>query len=245
MKVKKWGQKNVIDYYSKNRNKVSDLYKSEKYLLSKIKKTKKISILDFGCATGGFLSIFKKLFYNVTYTGIDSDRAMLRIAKKKNVHKNYQFIFSNSINKKIKKHDLVFSTGVIHHIKNYKNIINSMIFASDKYIFIDCPRLHLNKKKTAKMDLSIRFEGNNKKNIVNYYVENMNVFFIFLKTIYKKTKHSFFIYIDILPYSKKYLDQKNKIFFASILIVKDKLNNMSLVSPNKSIKKKINAIFKK
>ena len=54
-----WGKKNVVDFYASNRNKLSDLYLSEKKPLSFIKKKKIISIIDYGCAVGGFITFFK------------------------------------------------------------------------------------------------------------------------------------------------------------------------------------------
>ena len=56
-----WGKKNVVDFYINNRNKLSDIYPSEKIPLQIIKRDKVNSILDFGCAVGGFYQIFKKL----------------------------------------------------------------------------------------------------------------------------------------------------------------------------------------
>ena len=53
-----WGKKNVINFYANNRDKISDLYDSEKKPLSFIKKQIK-SILDYGCAVGGFYKIFR------------------------------------------------------------------------------------------------------------------------------------------------------------------------------------------
>ena len=200
-----WGNNGVINYYLKNRNKISDLYKSEKVLLKKIKKNKIKSILDFGCAAAGFNIIFNQIFNEINYTGIDSDKKMINLTNKI-FHRKSNFIFSKMIPKKTPKHDMVFSTGVIHHIKNYKKIINQMIEKSKYYTFIDCPRLHEKNKVTTKMDLSIRFNGNKKKNMVNYYVENIDHFLIFIKKIYLKKKLSIHFYIDNLPYSKKYLN---------------------------------------
>ena len=55
-----WGKKNVIEFYSNNRNRLSHLYDSEKIPLNFIKKKKISSILDYGCAVGGFYEIFRK-----------------------------------------------------------------------------------------------------------------------------------------------------------------------------------------
>lgn len=238
-----WGFKNVTSFYSKNRNKTSDLYRSEKVLLKKI-KIKIRSILDFGCAAGGFNSIFNKIFKDISYTGIDFDKEMIKLSKK-NYSKKTKFILSNNIPNKIKKHDLVFSTGVMNHVKNYQNVITKMINKSKYYTFVDCPRLHNKRKIVAKMDLSKRFDGVKKKNIVNYYVENLNNFLRFIKILNYKNNLNIYFYIENLPYSKKYINLKNKIYFLTILFEKNGKNKVVVYSSNKKIKKYIYAFFKK
>mgnify|MGYP005993920725 FL=1 len=80
-----WGKKNVIDFYAGNRNKISDLYLSEKKPLSFIKKKKKVkSILDYGCAVGGFYKIFQQYFNKtIYYHGLDTEKNVIIAAKKK------------------------------------------------------------------------------------------------------------------------------------------------------------------
>ena len=238
-----WGYNNVTHFYSKNRNKVSDLYNSEKLLLKKI-KTKINSVLDFGCAAGGFNPIFNKIFKGVNYTGIDFDKEMIKLSKKKYTNKS-KFILSSNIPKKIKNHDLVFSTGVMNHVKNYQNIINRMVEKSKYYTFIDCPRLHSYKKMTAKMDLSKRFDGVKKKNLVNYYVENLDDFLRFVKKVNLQNNLNVYLYIDNLPYSKRYLNLKSKVYFLTILFEKKGKKKATVFSSNKKVKKYINDFFKK
>ena len=79
-----WGKKNVVEFYANNRNKVSDLYLSEKKPLSFIDKKKIKSILDYGCAVGGFYKIFQKYFNNkIYYRGLDIEKNVISEAKKK------------------------------------------------------------------------------------------------------------------------------------------------------------------
>ena len=78
------GEKNVVDFYAGNRNKLSDLYLSEKKPLSFIKKKKVKSILDYGCAVGGFYKIFQQYFNKaIYYHGLDTEKNVIIAAKKK------------------------------------------------------------------------------------------------------------------------------------------------------------------
>ena len=56
---KKWGQKKILNFYNHNRNKWSDLYKGEKFLI-KILFKKNYSVLDIGCAQGGLNNALTK-----------------------------------------------------------------------------------------------------------------------------------------------------------------------------------------
>ena len=82
--MSQWGKKNVVDFYTNNRNKVSDLYLSEKKPLSFIKKKKIKSVIDYGCAVGGFYNIFKIYFRKkISYHGLDTEINVIKEAKEK------------------------------------------------------------------------------------------------------------------------------------------------------------------
>ena len=56
--------------------------KKNHYLL--LKKKKIISIIDYGCAVGGFYNIFQKYFNSkIHYHGLDSEKNVIIEAKKK------------------------------------------------------------------------------------------------------------------------------------------------------------------
>ena len=247
MSITNWSKNNVTNFYTFNRKSTKDLYLSEKYLLSKIKKKKIKKILDFGCAAGNFKNIFNKLYGSHFYCGIDADKKMIQIAKKINLKnkKKDKFIVRNNLKKIKEEYDLVFSTGVLNHIKNYKDIVNQMIEISDRYVFFDAPRITLKKKFTAKMNLSKRFQIKDKKNIVNYYIENEDSFLNFIKNYYKKNKCNIYILINKLPYSKKYLNIKSIIYYCTVLITKSDKKFIKVKTQDKRLLKIINAKIKK
>ena len=101
-KMDQWGKKNVVEFYVNNRNKLSDLYDSEKIPLKKIDKRKIKDILDFGCAVGGFYNIFTKIFNKkIIYHGFDTEINVIKAARKKfKSNKKIKFL---KINKKKEK----------------------------------------------------------------------------------------------------------------------------------------------
>ena len=224
-----WGKDNVLNYYTYNRSSITDLYKSEISLLKKINKNNVKNILDFGCAAGNFFNIFRSFFNKkIKYKGIDFEKRFIKIANKKYKKvKNATFSIQKGSRLKYKKNyaDLVFCTSVLHHVYNYKKIINELIRVSSRYIFIDSPRIHFTKSRVGSMNLSERFKSKIKSNIVNYYVVNLEDYLRFLNFTFKKRKiNQVYFFCGNLPYSSKYLNFKEKIIYLTMLLYKGKKN---------------------
>lgn len=249
-----WGEKNSVNFYLQNRHKIKDLYPSELTLLKKINKKTITTVLDIGCATGGFYEIFKKFFKKeIKYHGIDIEKKMIFYAKKRfknNKNLNFEVSKKSKIKAKNSFYDLVFSTGVLNHNKNYKNIINEMLRVSKRYTFIDSPRVHFGKDFKSDLDLTKRFPSNVKKrNIVNNYTVNLNDYLSFLKKTFQNNKiNNAMLYFDKLPYKKKYLASDKKIYFLTILCEKNNLKNKktktNILTKDKKAKKIFFEIFK-
>ena len=97
-----WSQNKIIKFISENRKDHKDLYLGEKILLDQFFK-KGFSVLDVGCAQGGFINILSQLEKKFTYIGIDYNEKMLSIAKKKNPKNKFINIKKNNFSKFIKK----------------------------------------------------------------------------------------------------------------------------------------------
>ena len=253
--MSQWGKQNSVDFYLQNRCQVKDLYPSEINLLKKIKKKTISTILDIGCATGGFYEIFIKLFSKkIKYHGLDIEKQMILSARKR-FPKNKNIKFDISKNMKLKEknfiYDLVFSTGTLNHNKSYKNIINEMLRVSKRYTFIDSPRVHFGKDFKSNLNLTKRFPSNIKKeNLVNNYTVNLKNYLIFLnKSLLENEIYKATFYFDKLPYKKKYLASNKKIYFLTILCEKsDQINktlNYKFLTKDKKAKKLFSEIFKK
>ena len=115
-----------------------------------------------------------------------------------------------------------------------------MLKVSNKYVFFDAPRVTFKKPFTAIMNLSKRFEIKDKKNEVNYYIENLNFFLDFVNRCYKKNKFNIHIFINELPYSKKYLNVKSKIFYCTVLITRSNQRFIKIKTENEKLLKIIN-----
>ena len=247
-----WGKKNVVSFYANNRNKIDHLYLSEKKPLSKIMRKEVKSVLDYGCAVGGFYQIFQVMFEKqIKYHGLDTEKNVIKVAKKKfKKFKNVKFtkIKKGKLNIQSNKYSLSFCTGVLNHNSDYKAIISELIRVSSNYIFIDSPRVHTGRSFIGKLNLSNRFPSEIKsQNIVNNYTVNLDKYFLFLKKIFIKNKISkAFFFHGVLPYKKKYLKINKKIAFLTFLCTKKKGNHnkkFEILTKDKTIRKKFNKIF--
>ena len=75
-----WNSKTIQKQLLETRTKYSDLYRGEKYLISKFIKNND-SVLDIGCGQGGLFKILNKKYKNISYTGIDFNKNMIEFAK--------------------------------------------------------------------------------------------------------------------------------------------------------------------
>ena len=248
--MNQWGKKNVIEFYTNNRNKLLDLYKSEKIPLKKINRHNIKNILDYGCAAGGFYEIFKSFFKkNCFYHGLDTEGKIIQAAliqHKKNKNTRFTKIKKGKLNLGSNKYSLTFSTGVLNHNSDYELIIEELIRISNRYIFIDSPRVYLKKPFIGKLNLSKRFPSDIKNNnVVNNYTINFEAYLNFLKQVFKKynIKYGFF-YADYLPYDKKYLKINEKISFLTFLAdKKNKKRSFQIKTKNNKLLKIFNKVF--
>lgn len=176
-----WNEKETVEYYTNNRNTYSDLYDSEKYFITKEFISQIDSVLDVGCSVGGISNIFREFNESIIYTGIDvSENAILR-AKEISSNKNSSFYCYDGKSEfplNTTKYDLVFSSGVMHLVDNYKDLLKQMIERTNKYLLVDF-RLTKNDTYVGKFYFSFS-DKKEATNFTNYHVLNfqklMNIF---------------------------------------------------------------------
>ena len=137
-------RKDSLEYWQNNRNKLEDLYESERYLLEPIFGKVK-TVLDIGCAGGGTYQICKEVNQALSYTGIDISPELIRLARKQYPNIHFEQYNGHNIPFSSELFDLVFSIGVLHHLPHWQDMIIQMVSISKDYIVFD---LRLTKKKT-------------------------------------------------------------------------------------------------
>ena len=216
---KAWSSKEIIKFFKSNRSTFNSLYQGEKYLLSKY-VDKSCTILDIGCAQGGMYKILKNKFKNIDYTGEDSNRNMVTLAKKKYPrtkfhhlsHINYPSFFK-------KKFDVVIIFGILHLNSNWKDIIKAAYKVTRNFILFDlrCV-LNLNKLETLKNYINLDFKRKSKKFQIPYIVLEKKLVLNYFRKIFKNCKIDNYNYIGN---ASKHSNIKSKIIFSNYCLKKN------------------------
>lgn len=210
-----WNENETLDFYINHRNKYSELYESEKYFITQEFIANIKSVLDVGCSVGGMYNVFREFNKNIIYTGLDvSENAILK-AKEIYKNSNINFYFYNGLDDfplKKNQYDLVFCSGVMHLIDNYKNILKQMIERSEKYVLVDF-RLTTNKSYTGKFYFSFKDEKKKEASFTNYHVLNFKELIDIFKSFHKVLNIDVFGYKGKPSHMSEDIDDVYMVFF--------------------------------
>jgi len=124
-----------FDQFSENYNLHADKairitgYDTQTLVDAKLKKLQKLypclakkgfHFLDYGCGIGNLYSSVPAFFPKAIYTGVDSSRKSIYEARSR-FSDNYKFQEIDSLQWKESKYDLIFSSGVFHHIPHQEH----------------------------------------------------------------------------------------------------------------------------
>lgn len=173
-----WGLEKVVDFYKSSRDTPQDLYPTEQhFILPRLKEG--MSILDIGCATGGFATAFKQQISDFEYTGLDVSSEMIKVAKEKNPEHQFHVIEEADFSPlKDKTFDLVICLGILHlhpawretAIQAWKHVKGSFIFDLRE---IASPTVEDINESSFKMDFNGGDETH-KETILPYILLNTN-----------------------------------------------------------------------
>jgi len=118
--------KSDLEFFAFSKRKISPLLEKA---FSVKKKATKINVLDLGCGEGAMLEALARrgLLDDTNITAIDISPRLISIAKKR-FKKRAQFIKTDVVKTNLPKSrfDLVYSTMVIEHIENPKEMVSEI-----------------------------------------------------------------------------------------------------------------------
>lgn len=247
MKNKVFETENLEKYFSKNRIKWKDFYKSEKKIISFIKPKKENLVLDIGCGCGGLGLALKEKFGVSNYFGIEINKKSVLTAKKMN--KKGIFISKdllNLTNKELKKNtfNYVFSLSCMDWNNNYlKMLKKAWSYVNEGGFLIATFRL-TDKKSINNLSKSyqyVNYEGKKKGEKARYVVLNVNKNFRDLKNLNPS---------QIIAYgywgspSISAVTKYSKLCFTAIAIQKRKKNELFKIKYRIDLPKNMQSILK-
>jgi len=117
-----WNQPNVVSFFDSHRITTSDVYPSEWFFL-KDQLKEGMSILDIGCAQGGFGGIIAEHLKNFTYTGVDISEDMITKAKAKYPQHTFHIVKENDYSKVTGIFDVSLVLGILHLHESWRETI--------------------------------------------------------------------------------------------------------------------------
>jgi SAM-dependent methyltransferase len=133
---KAWAASDSLEFFQTHRQRPEDLYPSEKFFLPDVLPQVQ-SVLDIGCAAGGFSRIMKSFNPAIAYTGVDINPEFVAIAQR--AFPDSTFIPGDGIHFETpdNSYDLVHSSGILHLNSRYEEIVRSCYAQARRYLACD------------------------------------------------------------------------------------------------------------
>ena len=171
--AKAWSQPSAIEYYSKHRREVSDLYPSERVFLPRV-LFPGIKVLDVGCASGGFFNIMRTLEPTLDYAGIDIAEPAVDLARQTYQDARFEVADGAAIPFGDGTFDLVHCTSVLVIEPRYQEVWEEMYRVSSRFVLADMRLLKDIERQEGLQDshYRIQFDAQDQEGIVPYVVSD-------------------------------------------------------------------------
>lgn len=127
----------LLAFYSGHRDHPDDLYPSERYFLPWLARRAR-SVLDTGCAAGGFSVIWHHYQPSITYTGLDLSSSLIEAAKKR--YPGGRFLCTNvvsGVDLPDRYATVVQALGWLNWEPAYARALRELWRLTDRYLFFD------------------------------------------------------------------------------------------------------------
>jgi SAM-dependent methyltransferase len=138
MKKPKWSNhQELIDFYTKHRCDPKELYSSERRFLPWLSR-QSTSILDVGCAAGGFSQIWKHYRNDISYSGVDLSPELVKVAM--DLYHDCKFKVANPISGipfQDNSFDVVQALGWLFWEPKFSDALSEMWRLTRRWLFFD------------------------------------------------------------------------------------------------------------
>lgn len=134
-------QPELVDFFTQHRTTTDDLYPSERRFLPDLARSAD-SVLDVGCATGGFADVWHSFNDGIRYTGVDVSAEMIAAAR--SLHPRDTFLVGDAaatLPLPERSADVVAALGWLHWEPRYETALAELWRLTGRSLFFDI-RLH-------------------------------------------------------------------------------------------------------
>lgn len=129
-----------VEFWARSRNSIGELYPSEKhFFLDRLPDC--VSVLDVGCAAGGFSQACREVVPDIRYRGLDVSQNLVERASQQyaDAHTAFSIYDGREFPADIRDagYDMVYSFGVLHHVPHWERVVQQMVAASGKFVCFD------------------------------------------------------------------------------------------------------------
>lgn len=131
----------LVEHFIRHRNQADDLYDSERRFLPWL-SAEATSVLDVGCAAGGFADVWRAFNPDVRYTGVDISEALVAAARER--HPDETFVVGDGaagLPFPDRFSDTVAALGWLHWEPRYADALTELWRLTGRRLFFDV-RLH-------------------------------------------------------------------------------------------------------
>ena len=184
--AEEWSNQSAIDYYYQNRHEVSDLYPSEKVFLPRV-LFPGATVLDVGCASGGFFNIMRSFEPRIEYTGIDLSERAVELARERYPEATFLLTEGFELPFEDDSFDIVHCTSVFNNEPNYQGMMKEMYRVSSRFVLVDI-RLLKGIGTVRESVYNIKFHGDGVEAKVPYVVNDADEVVNFILQLEPKPK---------------------------------------------------------
>ncbi len=226
MKNKKYNTNEIQKFYSNNRNKWSQLYKSEREILKKLKIKKDSKVLDIGSACGGLGKILGQKYKIKNYVGLEINKEASIYSKKifkKGIYQNIDLLNYEKKKSFLSQYDFVFSLGCV----DWNTELDKMLVKAWMHVkiggYLILTLRFVNIQNIKPSFQYINFNKSKKGEKAKYHILNFKKFKSKIKNFKVK---NFISYGYWAKPNITTVTEYKKIFFAGLAIQKDEKNSI-------------------
>ncbi len=175
-----WKVRDSLEFYQTHRTTPDELYESERFFLPRIAASVQ-SILDVGCAAGGFRPIVRTFNPTVRYVGVDIVPEFIELARRRFPDGEFHVADGLTFPFEPASFDLVHASGVLHLNSRHQEMVQAMWDQSRRYLLCDF-RLTRGPSVTGQMALHFGAAASAAA-VLPYYVLNVNDLVTFLRSL--------------------------------------------------------------